>query len=253
MFEDIRNAQGERIDCSFTPAAQERDGEAELVVIGHGVTGNKDREWAVVLASELAAAGFSSLRISFSGNGESEGDFRESTPTKEAADLSAVLDHCGDFRVTFVGHSMGGAVGVLCAKDDKRITRLISLAGMVETADFVSRKFGELTPGVSGGLQRTAGVGGMFLGAPGDSEGLQGSPRDPKGLPGTPGDSVDSGRLRGSPGNSMGTSGTPWDSGALCSTPGDSEGTPGDYTGAPCDSRGVHEFPGIPGISGALP
>jgi uncharacterized protein len=148
MFEDIRNAQGERIDCSFTPAAQERDGEAELVVIGHGVTGNKDREWAVVLASELAAAGFSSLRISFSGNGESEGDFRESTPTKEAADLSAVLDHCGDFRVTFVGHSMGGAVGVLCAKDDKRITRLISLAGMVETADFVSRKFGELTPGV---------------------------------------------------------------------------------------------------------
>lgn len=147
-FGEIRNAQGERLDHSFTPAAEERPGEPELVVIGHGVTANKDREWAVTLAEELAGAGFASLRFSFSGNGDSEGDFRESSPTKEAADLGAVLDHCGDWRVTYAGHSMGAAVGVLRAAKDPRITRLVSLAGMVETADFARRKFGELTPGV---------------------------------------------------------------------------------------------------------
>lgn len=147
MNTEIRNAQGERLDYTFTAAREAREGQPELVVIGHGVTANKDREWAVTLAEELAGAGFASLRFSFSGNGDSEGDFRESTPTKEAEDLGAVLAHCDDYRVTYVGHSMGGAVGVLRASKDKRITRLVSLAGMVETADFAKRKFGDLTPG----------------------------------------------------------------------------------------------------------
>ena len=145
MFGEIRNPQGERLDHAFTPATGE--GGRELVVIGHGVTANKDREWAVTLAEALAAAGYASLRFSFSGNGDSEGDFRESTPSKEAEDLGAVLDHCGDWDVTYVGHSMGAAVGVLRASRDDRIRRLVSLAGMVETADFAARKFGELTPG----------------------------------------------------------------------------------------------------------
>jgi len=146
MIGEIRNAQGERIDHTFTPAAGE--GSRELVVIGHGVTGNKDREWAVTLAETLAAAGYASLRFSFSGNGDSEGDFRESTPSKEAEDLGAVLDQCTDWDVTYIGHSMGAAVGVLRASRDDRIKRLVSLAGMVETADFAARKFGELKPDV---------------------------------------------------------------------------------------------------------
>ena len=147
MFDDLRNAQGERLDAAFHPGSTDGDGPRELVVIGHGVTGNKDREWAVILAEALSAAGFAALRFTFSGNGDSEGDFRESTPTKEAGDLGAVLDACGEWRVTYVGHSMGAAVGVLRASRDERITRLVSLAGMVETADFARRKFGELTPG----------------------------------------------------------------------------------------------------------
>lgn len=148
----IRNPQGERIDASFAAASDGSpqrmvDGKAELVVIGHGVTGNKDREWAVTLAQALNAAGYASLRISFSGNGESEGRFEDSCPSKEVTDLNAVLNACEDWHVTFAGHSMGGAVGVLSAVQDSRIRRLISLAGMVHTADFAQRKFGDLTPG----------------------------------------------------------------------------------------------------------
>ena len=142
MFSEIRNREGERLDHSFS------EGEGtQLVVIGHGVTANKDREWAVTLAQALHAQGIASLRFSFSGNGESEGDFRASTPSKEVADLGAVLDLCGEWNVTYVGHSMGGAVGVMRASDDSRVTRLVSLAGMVDTADFARRKFGELEAG----------------------------------------------------------------------------------------------------------
>ena len=145
MFGDLHNAAGERLDYA---AHAGTEGSRELVVIGHGVTANKDREWALTLSQALAQAGLASLRFSFSGNGESEGDFRDSCPSKEVEDLGAVLDATEGWRVTFVGHSMGGAVGVLRASRDPRIERLVSLAGMVDTDDFARRKFGEVEPGV---------------------------------------------------------------------------------------------------------
>ena len=51
-------------------------------MIGHGVTANKDRDWAKTLANALEAAGHPCLRFSFSGNGDSEGDFRATSPTR---------------------------------------------------------------------------------------------------------------------------------------------------------------------------
>jgi pimeloyl-ACP methyl ester carboxylesterase len=53
----------------------------------------------------------------------------------------------GGWRVAYAGHSMGGAVGVLAAAADARLRKLVSLAGMVHTADFARRKFGALVPG----------------------------------------------------------------------------------------------------------
>lgn len=144
MKTPIRNAQGESLDYSHQAGAED---SGPVVVIGHGVTANKDRAWAVALADGLAAAGFASLRFSFSGNGHSEGDFRESTVTKEVEDLGAVLDTLDGRPITYAGHSMGGAVGVLRAAQDARIERLVSLAGMVHTGPFALRKFGGLLPG----------------------------------------------------------------------------------------------------------
>jgi uncharacterized protein len=149
MFGEIRNPQGELLDYTF---AESEGGGDQIVVIGPGVTANKDRDWVITLSNALNAAGVASLRFSFSGNGDSEGDFRDSCPTKEVADLGAVLDALAasdrDWAIAYAGHSMGGAVGVQRAFIDARIEMLISLAGMVDTADFAKRKFGELTPGV---------------------------------------------------------------------------------------------------------
>ena len=151
MFDAIRNAQGERLDTAWHAPAGELEA---LVVIGHGVTANKDRAWAVTLAETLAERGYGALRFSFSGNGDSEGDFLDSCPTKEAADLGAVLDAvegaAEELRipeVVYVGHSMGAAVGVIRTSRDPRIARLVSLGGMVHTGEFVERKFGGQEPG----------------------------------------------------------------------------------------------------------
>ena len=143
MIPEIRNSQGERLDHTFHPGSE---GCRDLIVIGHGVTGNKDRPALVALSEALSSAGIPSLRISFSGNGESEGRFEDSTISKEVADLGCVLDALDDWRVGYAGHSMGGAVGVLRAASDDRIQTLVSLAGMVDTAEFFERKFGALTP-----------------------------------------------------------------------------------------------------------
>ena len=139
-----QNPSGERIDLSFHPGVH-RD---TLVILGHGVTGNKDRPLLVALAEGLAGRGWPCMRISFSGNGSSEGRFEDATITKEVDDLKAILDAVPDYvRVAYVGHSMGSAVGVLAAASDLRIRLLVSLAGMTHTADFVEREFGNLTPG----------------------------------------------------------------------------------------------------------
>ena len=143
MISEIRNAQGEKLDFTY------HEGDAaskKIVVIGHGVTGNKDRPFVVALAEGLAAAGVNALRFSFAGNGDSEGRFVDCTITKEVADLGSVLDALPDHEVCFVGHSMGGAVGVIRASEDPRIKQLVSLAGMVSTKKFAETEFGEEEP-----------------------------------------------------------------------------------------------------------
>ena len=141
---EIRNRADERIDTTFHPGSR----EDVLVILGHGVTGNKDRPHLVALAEGLSTRGWPCLRITFTGNGASEGRFEDSCITKEIGDLQAVLGAVPNtVSAAYVGHSMGGAVGVLTAARDAKIRALVSLAGMTHTAAFVEREFGEVTPG----------------------------------------------------------------------------------------------------------
>jgi pimeloyl-ACP methyl ester carboxylesterase len=140
----IKNCCDERIDLTFHSGSR-RD---SLVIIGHGVTANKDRPQLVALAEGLSARGWPCMRISFAGNGESEGRFEDCTISKEIDDLRSVLETVPDWvRIAYIGHSMGSAVGVLTAARDLRIRLLVSLAGMTHTAAFYDREFGTLTPG----------------------------------------------------------------------------------------------------------
>lgn len=140
----LQNLQGERLDVAFHGGTKIES----LVVLGHGVTGNKDRPLLVAVAEGLAAKGWPCLRISFSGNGDSEGQFEESTITKEIGDLCAVLASVPqEMGIAYIGHSMGAAVGVLTASRRMDIQALVSLAGMTHTAEFVEREFGDVKPG----------------------------------------------------------------------------------------------------------
>jgi len=141
---DIHNRAGECLDHTFHPGSR----VDTLVVIGHGVTGNKDRPHLVALAEGLAAHGWPCLRFSFSGNGESSGRFEDSCISKEVGDLQSLLQRVpDDVRIAYAGHSMGAAVGVLTAARDLRIRALVCLAGMTHTAAFLAREFSDAVPG----------------------------------------------------------------------------------------------------------
>lgn len=148
MNQTIQNSLGETLDYSFAAAANDSKKPDWIVVLGHGVTGNKDRPVVADPAAALNAAGFDTLRFSFAGNGDSEGDFRDATISKEVDDLNAVLNTVSSLypKIAYIGHSMGGAVGVIQASTDVRICALISIAGMIDTKAFAETEFGEETP-----------------------------------------------------------------------------------------------------------
>jgi len=144
-MQPIRNSQGELLDVAYHGGTR----DDVLVILGHGVTGDKDRPLLFWLARALADSGYPCLRMSFSGNGKSEGSFVDSNITKEVGDLTSVMDQLGDGKkIAYIGHSMGGAVGALTAARDERIKVLVSLAGMVHTKNFCNTEFGDVTPGL---------------------------------------------------------------------------------------------------------
>jgi pimeloyl-ACP methyl ester carboxylesterase len=142
--ESITNRQGETLDFTFHPA----ENSDYLVILGHGLTGNKDRPLLLALADGLSRNGWPCLRISFSGNGESQGRFEDSHVHKGVSDLQCVFEALPhDLKIAYCGHSMGGATGVLTAVRNDHMKVLITLAGMVHTRDFLTREFAEITPG----------------------------------------------------------------------------------------------------------
>lgn len=147
MIQPIRNSHGEKLDVAFHKAGGEQPKNDCLVILGHGVTGNKDRPMLIAIAETLSDQGWPCLRLSFSGNGLSEGNFTDSNITKGIGDLTAVVDQLGTGKkIAYIGHSMAGAVGTLTAARDERLNVMVSLAGMVHTSEFVQREFGDITP-----------------------------------------------------------------------------------------------------------
>ncbi|MEO0453581.1 MAG: alpha/beta fold hydrolase [Verrucomicrobiota bacterium] len=146
---NIRNPSGEKIDFTLTEGCDIERPRDILVLLGHGLTGNKNRPLLVGISNALNQIGLDTLRFSFSGNGASEGRFEDATISKEADDLKAIIDAASEDydKIFYVGHSMGGAVGVYQAARDPRIQKLVTVAGMVDTKTFAETEFDGLVPG----------------------------------------------------------------------------------------------------------
>lgn len=127
-----------------------------IVVFCHGYKGFKDWGCWNLLAENIAKSSLFCLKFNFSHNGGTIDQpidfpdlnaFGENNFSKELDDLDAVLnwltssdniysENIDPSQIILVGHSRGGGIVTIKAAEDKRVTRLITLAGV---SDYKSR------------------------------------------------------------------------------------------------------------------
>ena len=106
---------------------------APAVVCCHGFTGHKAecQRLFVLLARTLAAHGIGVLRFDFRGSGDSAGEFRHMTVSREVADAHAALDYVRSRSdvdpkyMALLGFSLGGLVAALTAADHPDLRALV--------------------------------------------------------------------------------------------------------------------------------
>lgn len=88
----------------------------EIIIFFHGFTGNKTEHAHHFrnLSRLLSAEGYASMRLDFSGNGESDGEFKDFTMDTMMSEACQMVDYAfnieGIKKVSILGFSMGGGV-----------------------------------------------------------------------------------------------------------------------------------------------
>lgn len=98
-------------------------GPHPLLIMFHGFTGDATEAKFLLsrLAKGLTHLGIASLRLSFSGSGESDGDFYDTSCLRQAREGEAILDFARSLpevdtsRIALLGMSMGGCASTLVA------------------------------------------------------------------------------------------------------------------------------------------
>jgi alpha-beta hydrolase superfamily lysophospholipase len=107
------------------------------VLLAHCFTCSKDVHTMTRLARGLSAAGYAVLRFDFTGLGDSGGEFSATTLSHNVRDLTAaattLIEHgygpCG-----LLGHSLGGAAGLLAAARLKTVRSVVVLGAPADPA-----------------------------------------------------------------------------------------------------------------------
>jgi putative redox protein len=108
------------------------------VVLGHCFTCSRHTGILRQIAADLATAGIAALRFDFSGNGQSAGDFAQSSFSKhlqEIATAAELLRERGAQAIGLAGHSMGASLAVIAGSQLEGIRTVCALAGRLSGAD----------------------------------------------------------------------------------------------------------------------
>ncbi len=101
-------------------------------VLAHCFTCSRHTTILRHLGTALADAGYTALRFDFSGNGQSEGKFEDSTFSKQIAEIQCAVDVIAREGVSWValaGHSLGAEVSVLAASGMPAVRGVCAIAG----------------------------------------------------------------------------------------------------------------------------
>ena len=111
----------------------EGEGSEVGVICCHGMLSVKDGPKHAKIVSGVADRGMMGLRFDFAGRGESEGDIYDLTYSNQIEDLAAAIDWMsaqGVKRIGVFGSSMGGAVALLTAAQQKIVHSVATVAAV---------------------------------------------------------------------------------------------------------------------------
>ncbi len=155
--EEVVTFEVDRMTVVGTLRLPEGADNPPAILLLHGFTGSRDEleipavdEGIFARAARIwAEQGIASLRIDYRSNGESEGDFADSTLHAHVADGLAALDwlatsgRVDNDRLAVVGWSMGGAVGTaVAARTEQDVDALALWAPGVNMAASITLLFG---------------------------------------------------------------------------------------------------------------
>jgi pimeloyl-ACP methyl ester carboxylesterase len=140
----IPGAKGRNMLMDLT--YDDQNPKAPLVIFAHGFKGFKDWGTHNMVARLFVENGFRYLKFNFSHNGTTPDKpldfadliaFSDNTFSIELEDLKAVIDFAfggssmrAADNVYLIGHSMGGGVGIIKTAEDKRISKLVTMASI---------------------------------------------------------------------------------------------------------------------------
>ena len=114
----------------------EGDESKAYALFAHCFTCSKDYKGVVRVSKALAAEGIAVLRFDFTGLGESEGDFADTTFSSNVSDLVAAADFMGrelEAPKILIGHSLGGAAVIHAAAQIPSAAAVATLAAPSST------------------------------------------------------------------------------------------------------------------------
>jgi putative redox protein len=126
----FKNEQGETL--AGTLHRPEQDDATRGVVLGHCFTCTRHTGILRRVAGELIQHGFIALRFDFSGNGQSQGDFADSTYSKQVSEMQSAMNQLADRGARWIalgGHSMGALIAFLTAVEVGDVPAVCTLAG----------------------------------------------------------------------------------------------------------------------------
>ena len=134
----FKNLRGYLLDARMDMPAEEHGGQvSKSIIFCHCFTCTKETLTTFRLSRLLAAQGYTVLRFDFTGLGNSEGAFSETTFSTTQDDLrSAVtfLKNNGQQPVFLMGHSLGGTTALSIAQEFDFIKGVVTVASPSEPA-----------------------------------------------------------------------------------------------------------------------
>ena len=135
-------SSGEQLSARLAVPA---DGQVQATALfAHCFTCSKDLRAAVNISRALNQAGIAVLRFDFTGLGESEGDFADTSFSSNVEDLLAAADFLGhrlEAPSILLGHSLGGAA-VLQAGGRLPSVKAVATIGAPADPEHVTHLFG---------------------------------------------------------------------------------------------------------------